>query len=144
VIVNESGDTADWDIAAGWRPSYEANGSPGEVDSLVGDFNSDLRVDARDLAFLQGQLATASGGARLTGDLSGDGAVSRSDIALFLARYGRSAAVPSPAPSSPAAAIDAILAEWRPSHSPAAQKLRATRSHRVARTGHLSQGADAV
>jgi hypothetical protein len=132
---------------------------------LIGDFNSDLRVDALDLTYLQGRLG-ASGATALTGDLSGDGVVDRLDVTLFVARYGRPGVLP-PAPSAPAAAIaaalssppartlhtarhnrrvapgvanDAIFAQWPPAATASPQKLHATRVRAAgpANTVHLS------
>jgi hypothetical protein len=107
VVLNEAGDPANWELALWWRPSYETHGSPGETDWFVGDFDGNLRVSATDLAYLQGRLA-ASGATRLTGDLSGDGTVDRTDVAQFVSRYGRHT---TPPPPSPAAAPDAIVAD---------------------------------
>jgi hypothetical protein len=98
VILDPHGDVANWNDGARWRPSRDSGGSPGTVDSFLGDFNLDDRVDLTDLAYLHSRLGVALGADRLTGDLNGDGAVTRSDVAHFATRFGRHVAPTAPSP----------------------------------------------
>jgi hypothetical protein len=102
VMVDATRPLDDWNSGASWRPSYMVGGSPGTRDTLPGDFNGDDRVDLGDFAYLQSRLGTVAGAARLTGDLTGDHAVTRADVAVFAVHFGRSVAAPttggSPAP----------------------------------------------
>jgi hypothetical protein len=100
VITNVALPTASWDTPAGWRASFEPGGSPGRSDMPTGDFNLDGRVDLGDVSFIQSQLGTSVGATRETGDLSGDGAVTRDDVARLLAKFGVGPTFPlSPAAS---------------------------------------------
>lgn len=92
------------DTAEGWRPSFEPLGSPGRSDALVGDFNFDGLVGLADLAYLQSRLGIASGATASTGDLTGDGTVTRADAAAFATLYGRGSA-PAGGGSAPAALV---------------------------------------
>ena len=106
VIGDPAGDLANWDLGTKWRPSFEVGGSPGERDLMLGDFDSDQDVDLNDLAYLQSRMG-AAGATKLTGDLTGDMAVGRADVARFARGYGRSFVAPSM--PSPAAAPHAIV-----------------------------------
>lgn len=107
VIVDATGDTANWNLGAQWRPSFAIGGSPGERDTLPGDFNGDLRVSLIDLAILQANLGLASGATAASGDMNGDGMVNRSDVAQFSRSFGKShaATASSAAASAPAASL---------------------------------------
>ncbi|MEX2186486.1 MAG: LamG-like jellyroll fold domain-containing protein [Pirellulales bacterium] len=108
VILNSSGPTASWSDGASWRPSFEPGGSPGQRDWMFGDFDNDNDVDLVDLVFLQGRLGTPSGATLSGGDLTGDGAVDRGDVARFARNFGRSYVEPMGA-ASPVAAASAIV-----------------------------------
>jgi hypothetical protein len=72
---------------------------------LVGDFNADFAIGALDLHILQTHLGMTAGASHFDGDMDGDGAVGRTDAALFAMVYGRlSPPLPPPVPS-PAPAI---------------------------------------
>ncbi|MEX2187019.1 MAG: lamin tail domain-containing protein, partial [Pirellulales bacterium] len=113
VVVDELAALEAWSGSANWRASYGIGGSPGTVDRLGGDFNSDLRVDLIDVAILQGHIGTASGATFAQGDANGDGAVDRADAAVLVRNFGRNVAPP---PSS--AAASAIVAEPRDRETP--------------------------
>jgi hypothetical protein len=127
VVVDETADRSNWEIAAGWRASFNDRGSPGTADLLPGDFNVNNRVDAFDLALLQASLGTASGATRAQGDMNGDGAVGRLDLALFVSHLGRS--YPPPAPSSPEAVI---VRASEPPTTPSTAPVLAARRTRAA------------
>jgi VCBS repeat-containing protein len=107
VIRDASANALTWSDPASWRTSYEVNGSPGEADLVNGDLDGNERVDLVDLAILQGHLGTASGGLRSEGDLTGDGAINRADVATLAHNFGRQYAAPveSPVAPEPAASI---------------------------------------
>jgi hypothetical protein len=85
-----------WSEAAGWRPSFEPGGSPGQADVLASDFNMDNQVGLIDLAILQGTFGVSA---------------TRADVARFAQNLGRSY-VPSPPPSpAPGAAVSVSVAE---------------------------------
>ena len=108
VVVDTSADRSDWDLATGWRESFEDLGSPGGRDLMQGDINLDDRVSLTDLTIIQINITTATGATRATGDLTGDGAVGRGDVAAFVGNLGRFyPPPPPPAPPSPSAAIAA-------------------------------------
>jgi len=145
VVVNELSDPDGWSSGGAWRPSFEVFGSPGERDMLLGDFDLNNRVDAADLAYLQSRLGTASGAAKLTGDLTGEGAVDRNDARQFASRFGRFF-TPPPSPAASSAVPAAELASASGS-SPrvAARALRATRSRLAPQSPRLDAAAtDAV
>ena len=119
VIVDSAAPTTAWNTASGWRPSLTSNGTPGRNETRLADFNSDGRIDLLDLAFVQGQLGTV-GGSAATGDLTGDGAVTRDDVAQFVTHFAASALPP---PSPAAGAVRATASE-RPL---ASSLLRASR-----------------
>lgn len=125
VIVNPLAAAATWNDGVSWRPSFAVNGSPGSADRLVGDANSDNRVDLVDLAIVQASLGTASGATWATGDFNGDGAVTRTDAALLSRNYGRSYTPPGGSPPSAAAAV-VTRAARRP--APAAEPRDTTKS----------------
>ena len=75
---------------------------------MFGDFDHDNDVDLVDLAYLHGRIGTANGATRDSGDLTGDGAVNRGDVARFVRNFGRSYAEPTGG-NSPAAAASAIV-----------------------------------
>jgi hypothetical protein len=90
VIVDRLANLDTWNEPTGWRASFDSGGSPGGDDFLKGDFNTDQSVSLIDLAILQLNFARTSGATRTTGDLDGDAAVTRRDVAEFAARFGRS------------------------------------------------------
>jgi hypothetical protein len=98
VVVDSHAAREAWSVSTGWRESYDAGGSPGERDRMIGDVNDDLRVDLLDLALLQSNFGLSTGAAWNNGDFNRDGAVNRTDVAMLAARFGRSA-LPAPAPS---------------------------------------------
>jgi hypothetical protein len=107
VIVDATGDTANWNLGTQWRPSFAIDGSPGERDTLRGDFNGDLRVSLADLAILQANLGLAIGVTAANGDMNGDGMVNRSDVAQFSRSFGKNlaATASSVAANAPAASL---------------------------------------
>jgi hypothetical protein len=109
VIIEPLGPLSAWSDATAWKPSGQLGGSPGETDSLPGDFNGDLRVDLADLANLQSHFGTQSGATPLTGDMNNDGMVTRRDVALFVQSFGKGV-LPS---ASNAAASTIVLAATR-------------------------------
>jgi hypothetical protein len=116
VILNAGGPVEQWSNSAAWRVSFELGGSPGGRDWLYGDFDEDSDVDLVDLGFLQRRVGTTSGATHSTGDLTGDGAVDRRDIARFVRNFGRSHGAPveaaTPSPSvAPAAIMRAVARE---------------------------------
>ncbi len=119
VVVDELAALDAWDSSTNWRPSYATGGSPGTVDRLPGDFNSDLRVDLVDVAILQSHLGTASGATLAQGDANGDGAINRADVVVLVRNFGRNVA-PAPASAAASAVVtravsrDAITASRRP------------------------------
>jgi hypothetical protein len=100
VVMDEGAALPSWADGSSWRDSYQMLGSPGEMDVLLGDFNVDYRVDGLDLAYLQSRLGTAAGATVMTGDLSRDGAVDRSDVARFVGNFSREVILPAPAPGA--------------------------------------------
>ena len=97
VIVDPTGPTSAWNQASGWRASHQLNGSPGEADTFaMGDLDGDQRVGLIDLALLRSRLETA--GSQSQGDLSGDGLITRRDVAMLVGLFGRDY-TPPPAPS---------------------------------------------
>ena len=100
VVMDEGAALPTWAEGSSWRDSYQMLGSPGEVDVLLGDFNVDDRVDGLDLAYLQSRLGTSAGATIMTGDLSRDGAVDRSDVARFVGNFSREVILPAPAPEA--------------------------------------------
>ncbi|MEX0586343.1 MAG: hypothetical protein WD176_06850, partial [Pirellulales bacterium] len=60
-----------------------------------------------DWGILQRNLGAASGRTAFDGDMNGDGAVGRTDAALFAMVYGRATAPapPAPSPSAPAPSV---------------------------------------
>jgi hypothetical protein len=109
VIRDAAAPVATWSNAAAWRASSELGGSPGSRDWMFGDFDNDNDVDLTDLAFLQGRIGATSSATPATGDLTGDGAVDRGDVARFVRNFGRSYVAPVALPSP--AAANAIVAE---------------------------------
>ena len=105
VIVDPTGDAANWSIAAGWRPSLEDLGSPGRNDALPGDVNGDLRVDVVDLAIVQAHMGTAIGATLGDGDLDGDGDVDRDDIVRLTRGFGQPLVPPAAPTASPMAMV---------------------------------------
>jgi hypothetical protein len=89
VIVDRMGALDSWNLPTGWRASFDPGGSPGDDDYLKGDFDANRNVSLVDLAILQLNFARTSGATRHTGDLDGDAAVTRRDVAEFTARLGR-------------------------------------------------------
>ncbi|MEX2186985.1 MAG: lamin tail domain-containing protein [Pirellulales bacterium] len=108
VIVDPTADLTNWNVAAGWRPSFEVGGSPGERDAMLGDFDGDNDVDLADLAFLQGRFGTPGGATKASGDLTGDGMVDRGDVGRFARGFGRFYVSPA-VPASPVAAANALV-----------------------------------
>jgi hypothetical protein len=100
----------DWSLGSAWRPSAQLGGTPGSVSLLAGDVDGNLRVDLVDAAIVQASLGIASGATRGQGDLNGDGAVNRADVAIVAREFGRSL---SAAPSSAAPSSAAIVATAR-------------------------------
>jgi hypothetical protein len=113
VISDSAGNPSNWPDPLRWRASFEPGGSPGEKDRVQGDVNEDLHVDAADLVIVQMNLGTVGGAARGDGDLDGDGAVTRGDVALVARSFGRSfpPPLPAPAPSAPRAVLAAITTQ---------------------------------
>ena len=120
VVVDLAADRGNWDLETGWRESFQSLGSPGGPDLMQGDVNLDQKASLADLAIIQANILTASGATRAIGDLDGDGAVDRDDVAALAANLGR--AYPPPPPPSPAAAV--IVSE---SARPTEKRLFATR-----------------
>jgi hypothetical protein len=132
-----------WSLPMSWRASFAIGGSPGGPDLMPGDVDGNERVDLADLAAVQTRIG-ASGVTRALGDVSGDGAVTRIDIAIVAANFGRSytpppAASPTPASNSVlrasrrarlpgnsniAVAVDHILGESKTKNSPMLTPLR--------------------
>jgi hypothetical protein len=127
VISQPSGDKGNWGLPAGWRPSLDDRGSPGREDFLPGDVNGDRRADAVDLAIIQANLGLATSATRGQGDLDGDGAVSRRDVARLAQGYAQP--YPAPSPASAPSAVFAKAAAAPESSGPAT--LRATRRPRL-------------
>jgi hypothetical protein len=90
VVVDPYQDLELWELADGWRASFEVGGSPGERDLMLGDLNADYRVGLVDLVILKSNVGLTSGASREEGDLNRDGAVSRADIVLMVPNWGRS------------------------------------------------------
>lgn len=132
VIANENAIVTNWAQGTAWRPSYDLNGSPGEDDCLSGDFNCDGAVNLADLAVLQQNLGTVSGGTRAMGDMNRDGVIGRGDAALLAQRFGAIAPGASPvaSPASPAA----ILAVARDREGAGAEIQSIRRATRLAPT----------
>lgn len=107
VKLDAASDPASWSEGSAWRPSFESGGSPGARDVMRGDLNLDDRVDLLDLGVLQSHFGIAAGATRADGDISGDGAVSRIDVALLAANYGRSYPSTNAVSGSPSAASQA-------------------------------------
>jgi hypothetical protein len=118
---------ARWNEATGWRPSFELDGSPGESDVLLGDLNLDGRVGLADLAILQANLGRTSGATPLQGDLNGDLAVNREDVARFVERYGRAYVPPVSPSSAPAAAVVTTSAPAATANAARVSRLSAQR-----------------
>jgi hypothetical protein len=118
VIADPHGALAKWSVGGGWRPSHELGGSPGELDLIRGDFDADDRVGVSDLAYLQSRLGTVAGATTRTGDLTGDGAVTRADVAVMARNFGRSY-VPAGSGSSPTAPMPAAAPATAPAASAA-------------------------
>lgn len=137
-IVDRLASVADWDQGAAWRASFEIGGSPGQPDSLLGDFDADLDVDLADLAFLQAHMGTA-GATVATGDLNGDGAVDRADAARFLRNYGRTFAVAT-SPAEPSAVEAIVRSTLQRRVEPKTGDFRA----RLRRTPLAARAADSV
>ena len=139
VIIDPTGDVANWNNGVAWRPSFEVGGSPGAKDLMAGDVNSDNRVGLVDLALVGANLGTASGAARGDGDLNGDGAVNRLDAAIVVRNLGRFYDPPTPAPAPVTAAVDTAHSEAtmtlsiRPGSLRRAFRPAMTRLHRVTR-----------
>jgi hypothetical protein len=89
VIADRMAPLDAWNQPTAWRASFDVGGSPGEDDYLKGDFDEDRNVSLIDLAILQLNFARTSGATRHTGDLDGDAAVTRRDVAGFASRLGQ-------------------------------------------------------
>jgi hypothetical protein len=123
VIIDPQLDSAAWDHGASWRPSFEAGGSPGERDMMLGDFDNDMDVDLSDLMFLQQHLGM-NGATKALGDLTDDGTVDRRDLARFVASFGRSYVAPAAPAASAGAAVSAGAVVAQAKEMPASRKLR--------------------
>ena len=78
-IVDESQtDLAVWGVAAGWRTSSLAGGTPGEAPTLPGDLNRDGALTADDIDHLHAAIRAGEVGGPL--DLNGDGLLDRFDV----------------------------------------------------------------
>jgi hypothetical protein len=145
VIIDPTGETAQWSTAAGWRPSFQVNGSPGMSDPLIGDINGDHRVDAADLAILQAHIGIATGALPADGDLDGDGAVNRNDAAIMARHFGLVTPPVAPSPEPVAHPAMAVAAESdagqprRPALSIATRRGPATDQALAEITEHISQ-----
>ena len=133
VILAPLGNLDDWGDGAKWRPSFERDGSPGERDQMLGDFDADQDVDLLDLAYLQSRLDVNGPATSLTGDLTRNGIVNREDAARFVLNFGRSYQPPAIAPGASMARSPAIIVEA----NPAAIRIQATR-----RTGRNPAATD--
>jgi hypothetical protein len=91
------------DDPASWRASFTIGGSPGTHDHLPGDVDGNDRVNLLDLIVVQQNIGISAGATRAIGDLNGDGAVNRADVALLAMNFGRQ--YPPSAPSPAAAAV---------------------------------------
>jgi hypothetical protein len=112
VIVDDAGDIDDWSLGTAWTASASIGGSPGGPDQLAGDIDGNLRVDLVDLAILQRSIGLMSGVTRAQGDLNGDGAATRADVAILAANFGRGSFAIGGAPvaSAPSSAAAATIA----------------------------------
>jgi hypothetical protein len=99
--------------ASGWRASFARGGSPGsaDVERTPGHVDGNGSVDLLDLTVVQRSLGVASGATQALGDLNGDGAVNRADVALLAMSFGRQASAESPS-ASPSAAAVVTAAPW--------------------------------
>jgi hypothetical protein len=135
VIIDPQLNLAAWDHGASWRPSFEAGGSPGERDMMLGDFDNDMDVDLSDLMFLQQHLGM-NGATKALGDLTDDGTVDRRDLARFVASFGRSYVAPAAPAASAGAAVSAGAVVAQAKAMPASRKLRRA-SVEIATTDHV-------
>jgi hypothetical protein len=139
VIVTPFAPTETWGLAESWQPSREIDGSPGSIDVFHGDANLDDRVDLVDLAILQSHMGMTAGATRAMGDLNGDGAVNRQDVAILARGFGSGL---SALPQSPAAA--AVVVRSTPSDdsrnplTPLAATRRPAGQHEGARASRVS------
>jgi hypothetical protein len=80
----------------------EFSASAAIASTLFGDLDHDQSVGLSDLAVLQSHLNVLFGKDYLDGDLNGDGAVTRADVAAMALHYGRVSPAPTPAASASA------------------------------------------
>lgn len=80
--------------------------------TLEGDLNGDNRVGIADLMVIQRNLGIASGATAAQGDLDGNGAVNRADVARFAQLFGSADASQSPA-AAEASALTASVSATR-------------------------------
>jgi hypothetical protein len=102
VVVDPADINADLSAAAAWRASLAIDGSPGSSDRIAGDVNGDSRVDLLDLSVIQARIGMTSGALWTDGDLTGDGAVTRADVAVLARNFGKVAVANPPSPAASA------------------------------------------
>ncbi|MDZ4781982.1 MAG: lamin tail domain-containing protein [Planctomycetia bacterium] len=93
-VVNPAGPLENWDVAAGWKVSSRAGGTPGASDApiVVGDTNGDGEVNVVDLNNVRNNFGASGPG--VVGDTNGDGEVSVVDLNNVRNNFGASAPAP--------------------------------------------------
>ncbi len=93
-IVDPAGVLENWNVAAGWKASSRAGGTPGASDApvVVGDTNGDGAVNVVDLNNVRNNFGASGPG--VVGDTNGDGEVSVIDLNNVRNNFGASAPAP--------------------------------------------------
>jgi hypothetical protein len=100
--------------------------------SLVGDLNSDARVDCTDVAIFTQNFGTSTGAAASQGDLNGDGNVGLQDLAILQSNLDAVGPSP-PVAAAPAAVSVSAVSTSRVAASLAANRRRVDRDTAVDR-----------
>jgi hypothetical protein len=121
VIIDVAGDTESWNVAASWRASNGATGSPGGPDVVAtpGDTNGDGVVDLADLNNVRNNFGATGPG--VVGDTNGDGQVDLTDLNAVRNNFGAGGAN-----ADLVAALSPSVAEPRQLIAPPSSREKAT------------------